>query len=131
MDIFNSFATDNKLEQEGSWVSLDGKARILVARAGNKKYGRLLSTQVEKNKIALDAKTDEADDLSDDIMIDVLANSILVGWEGLSYQGVSLDFSIENAKKLLGVKDFRLLVSNHSRNIENYRVAAEVATTKK
>jgi len=131
MDIFKSFATDEKLEQEGTWISLGGDAKILVARAGNKKYGRLLSSAVEKNQVALDLKTEEADDLSDEIMVDVLANSILVGWEGLSFKGEALAYSVENAKTLLSVKDFRLAVSNHSRNIENYRVAAETVTTKK
>lgn len=131
MDIFKSFATDSKLEQEGTWIPLGGKARILVARAGNKKYGRLLSAAVEKNQIALDLKTDESDELSDKIMIDVLANSILLGWEELSFDGEAMPYSIENAVKMLGVKDFRLAVSNYSKNIDNYRVSAEKVTAKK
>lgn len=131
MDIFANFATNTKSEEEGVWVTLGGTSKILVARAGNKKYGRMLNAQVEKNQAALDLKTDEADELSDSIMVDVFANSILLGWENLSYQGEPLDYSVDNAKKLLAIKDFRVLVANHSKNIENYRVAVEVAKAKK
>ncbi|MDI1362511.1 hypothetical protein [Methylotenera sp.] len=132
MDIFASFATDEKLEVEGTWVPLGGTAKILVARAGNKKYGRLLSAAVDKNKLALDAKTDEADALSDSIMVDVLANSVLLGWEGLSFKGTeALPYNLENAKTLLAVKDFRALVSEKARNIDNFRATAEEATAKK
>lgn len=131
MDIFASFGTDSKLEEEGTWVSLGGNAKILVGRAGNKKYGRLLSTLVEKNQTLLDTKTDEADEVSDAIMIDVMANSILLGWEGLSFKGEVLPYSVDNAKTLLAVKDFRVLVAGHAKNVSNFRAAAESATSKK
>lgn len=131
MDIFAQFGTDKTLEQEGSWIPLGGKARIKVARAGNKKYGRLLNTQVDKNRIILDSKTDEADDLSDEIMIDVLAQSILLDFEGLSFKGKDLPYSLDNAKILLAIPDFRATVTAHSKNVENFRVAAEAVTEKK
>lgn len=131
MDIFNSYATDTKREEEGSWVDLGGGAKLLIARAGNKKYSRLLSTLVEKNKIALDQKTDAADELSDDIMVEVFSKSILLGWQGLSFKGEPITYSVENAAKLLALKDFRTDVATHSKNIDNYRATAEALTTKK
>lgn len=131
MDLFKSFATNEKLELDGAWVGLGGGAKILVARSGNKKYGRMLSSLVEKNQAVLDAKTDESDTVSDEIMIDVFANTILLGWEGFTDKGEPLDYTLDNAKKALELKDFRNLVATHARNIENYRNAAEAATTKK
>ncbi len=132
MDIFANYATDQKLEDEGAWVKLDLETHILVGRAGNKKYGRLLSTLVENNKAALDAKTDAADALSDSIMVDVFAESILLGWKGpMSFKGVDMPYTLDNAKTLLAVKDFRTLVSNHSKNVEHFRAAAEASATKK
>lgn len=131
MDIFKTFATNETLEQEGTWVQLAKGVRLLIARAGNKKYGRLISTLVEKNQATLDTKTDEADQISDDILIEVAAATILLGWEGLQFKGKDIPYSIENALTLLAVKDFRALVTNHSKNIENFRLAAEDLTEKK
>ena len=131
MDIFKTFGTDTEREEEGTWVNLGGKAKILVARAGNKKYSRMLNTLVSKNQLALDAKTDEADDLSDEIMIDVIASTILLGWEGIEVDGKPFPYSVENAKTVLKLKDFKLLVSQNSKNIDNYRSAAEAVVTKK
>lgn len=131
MDIFKSFGTDAKLEEEGAWVSLGGNAKILVGRAGNKKYSRLLAAQVEKNQAVLDLKTDASDNLSDEIMIDVFAQSILLGFEALTFKGEAIEYSVDNAKILLAVKDFRTEVGKHARNVDNFRNAAEAVTAKK
>jgi hypothetical protein len=131
MDIFKQFATDSNLEQDGTWINLGGGAKILVARAGNKKYGRLLGSAVDKNRTVLDSKTDEADDVSDQILIDVLAESILLGWEGITYKNKPMAYSLDNAKILLAIPDFRATVTAHSKNVDHFRVAAEAITEKK
>lgn len=132
MDVFAQFATDETKEADGVWVSLgredDPKApAILVARSGNKKYTKLITRQVEKHQRALDLKNDAADDLSDQLMIEVMATTILLGWRNIEFKGQSLTYSIDNAKMLLGVKDFRKLVARHSDDVESYRVAQEAA----
>lgn len=122
LDLFQEFATDTDAEVNGVKVPFKG-VTFLIARAGNKKYGKLLSELVKKNQIALDLKDDAADELSDVLMAHVLAKTILVGWEGdLSYKGEALPYSVENAKKVLAHADFRAQVSRWADDREAFRV---------
>lgn len=131
MDVFKQYATDEAKEADGVWIPLgredDPKgAALLVARSGNKKYTKLITREVEKNQRALDIKGDEADALSDALMIGVMANTILLGWKNIEFKGAPLAYTVDNAKILLGVKDFRKLVARLSDDIEHYRNAQEV-----
>lgn len=126
-DVFAELATDLTLETEGTWRNLGKGARLLVARANNKAYAKLLAKSVERNQQALDADDDAANDLSDEIMIDVIAQTVLLGWEGISFKGADMPYSVENAKKLLAVKDFRARVMGFSNDFEAYRLKAEAA----
>jgi len=131
MDVFTQYATDEVKEAEGVWDCLgrddDPKApALLIARSGNKKYTKMITQQVEKHQRELDLKNDAADELSDQLMIEVMARTILLGWKNLEFKGQPLEVSIENAKLLLSVKDFRKLVARKSDDIERYRVAHEV-----
>jgi hypothetical protein len=87
LDIFAQYATDETLEENGTWFQIGGGARVLVARSGNRKYGKMLTKEVERNKKALDLNDDAADKLSEEIMIAVIADTILLGWEDVSVQG--------------------------------------------
>ena len=122
LDIFAQFATNEAAENDGVFVPF-GEAQFLVAREGNRKYVKLLTAAVEKNQKLLDAKDDAASDLSDKIMIDVMAKSILLGWEGkVGYKGKLLPYSEANAKMLLAIKDFRREVSKMAADIGNFKV---------
>lgn len=124
VDLFSSFATDTTAEVNGVRVPFNG-VTFIVARSGNKKYGKLLSDLVKKNQIALDLKDDAADDLSDKLMAEVLAKTILLGWEGdVQYQGKPLPYSVANAQKVLAHADFRAQVSRWADDREAFRVKA-------
>ena len=129
MDIFQQYATNETTEVEGSWQDV-GDARFLVARSGNRKYIKKLIKLAERNKKTLDRKDDEADKLSDSIMIDVLAETILLGWEGVSFKGAPMLYSVENAKILLAVKDFRKIIGELSDDFESYKADKEEAEVK-
>lgn len=123
MDIFDIYATNETLENEGSWVNHQD-ARFKVARAGNTKYNNLISKMVDENQILLDMKDEAADRLSDRIFVEVLAATILLGWEGnVTYKGKKLAYSTENAEMLLAHRDFRNQVLSWSRDINNYKEA--------
>lgn len=124
LDIFDHFATDESAETNGTWVPLGG-AKFLIARSGNSKYVKLLSQEVEKNQKLLEVKNDEADKLSDKIMITVMSETILLGWEDTAYQGKPLPYSKENAIKLLSHKDFRRWVAAQADDIGNFKAKLE------
>lgn len=130
LDIFKSFATDETAELEGKWIKLGDEAEILVARAGNKRYSKLLTQEYQKNKRLLDKKDDAAEELSVTIMVDAMARTLLVGWKNLSFKGTPLAYSVDNAKLLLSVKDFRELVLGHASAAETFRVEDEAEAAK-
>lgn len=125
MDIFASFATDESLENEGKWFNLSKTAKVRVARSGNAKYVKQLRKKLEENRIDLDSQGDEANDLAEKVMIDVLADTILVGWEGLEYRGKPVEYSRLNARILLQVKDFRKKIVGFSESFEAFKVKQE------
>lgn len=124
IDLFEQFATDENLEVSGTWVEY-GEAKFLVARLGNRKYAKKLTAAVERNQKLLDRKDDAAEALSDKIMIDTLAETILLGWEGVKFKGVDLPYSVENAKMVLGLKDFRREIMKMAEDMEAYKVKQE------
>jgi len=125
MDIFAQYATDETLENSGTWFDLGGDARVLVARSGNKAFGKVLTKQVELARKTLDRNDEVAEAKSQEIMIGAMAQGILLGWEGLSFKGKALDYSLDNAKTLLAVKDFRRQIEVFSNDVDAYRAKLE------
>jgi hypothetical protein len=125
MDLF-SLVTDVKLENQGTWVTY-GDASFLVARSGNKRYNRRMSDAYKANRVVLELEDDSSDAMSEQIFSDVIANTILLDWKGVSWKGAPLDYSVENAKMvLLASRDFRNIIARMADDIENYRVKVEV-----
>lgn len=127
LDIFQKFATDESLENNGTWFEIGGGARILVARAGNSAYAKMLTKEYERHRQVLEVNDNIADARSQQIMVDVMASTILLDWEGLAFKGETIGYSLENAKKLLAIKDFRRLVAERSDNMEAYLAKEEAA----
>lgn len=125
MDVFSSFATDEALEVEGTWFHLSKTARVRVARAGNEKYLKALRKGLEANRIDFESASDESNEVAEKLMIDVMADTILLGWEGLSFQGKPMEYSRINARVLLRVKDFRKKITGFSESFEAFKVKAQ------
>ncbi len=126
LDIFAKYATDESLENNGTWHEIGGGAKLLIGRQGNKQYTKTLAKLVERDRKVLDMNDDAANARSDEIMTEVLAVSVLLGWEGIEYKGKPLPYSVENAKMLLRHKDFRRDVVALSENIDHFRAKEEV-----
>jgi hypothetical protein len=84
----------------------------------------------ERNQKLLDRKDDAADKLSDTLMIDCIASTILLGWSGIGYQGKIMEYSLENAKILLAHKDFRRKVMELAEDIDAFKVKKEAEEVK-
>ena len=129
-DIFANFATDEKAELEGRVVPYTADSSFVVARAGNKNYNRLLSNLWKRNKVALDAKGDAAEALSDRLLVEIIAKTILLGWTNIKFQGADLPYSVENAQKLLSIKDFRKYIVELSNDFEAFKQEEEAEEEK-
>lgn len=124
MDIFATYAINEDTENKGTWMEV-GDAKFLVARAGNRAYAKLLSKEVERNQKALDRKDDAADTLSEKIMVKVLAKTILLGWEGVQYQGADMVYSFDNAVMLLQHKEFRREIIKLADDFDAFKLVKE------
>jgi hypothetical protein len=125
LDIFSAYATDESKEENGSWFDLGSGARVLVARAGNRNYGKALTRYVDEARLVLDKGDEAADKKSDEIMVAVIAETILKGWENISYKGKQFAYSIENAKTLLSHKEFRKQIASFADDFEAYKLKLE------
>jgi aldehyde:ferredoxin oxidoreductase len=68
--------------------------------------------------------------VNDEIMVRVVAKTLLKGWEGLSYKGAEVAYTYDNACLLLGHKDFRALVVEIANDIKTFLVKEEIAQGK-
>jgi predicted glycosyl hydrolase (DUF1957 family) len=124
LDIFNTYATDEIAETQGAWQKIGG-GEFLIARANNRRFARALSTAVERNQAALQGRSDEADQLSDELMIEVLTDTILLDWKNVTYKGEAFPYTRENARLALQHRDFRREVVRLAEGIDAYRAKVE------
>ncbi len=125
-DFFKQFASDEKMEIEGRWVEHDPETSFLVARSGNKHFNRLFSKLYQKNKVLLESKGDAAEAKSDEIMVETFAKTILLGWKGkVEFNGQDLPYNVENAKKLLSLKDFRRVIASYADDFDSFKAVQD------
>ena len=121
-DLHTEFGTDEKSELEGVWEEVSDGARVLVARVGNdrfteryKRLGKGLQRQIDRNTLPKDK--------SQAIFITILAETILLDWEGLAVKGVPIEYSKDNAKEMLKrYPDFRQFVWDIANDAEIFRI---------
>lgn len=124
MDL-TRFKADPVLEDEGVWTSVDAgtEASIKIARIGNRRYREAMTRRLKPYRRALRNGTlDEK--VTEKITAEVLAETILLDWKGLTQDGVPLTYSPDAAKDLLcdnRFKDFRDLVVELAGDLELYR----------
>ena len=129
MDIRKAFATSRELEEEGVWVDLGEGARLKIARIGNPANRDLMRRKMKPHRTAL-----RADKLPEDILnritIEVMAETILLGWEGLTEGGQPLPYTRENAiQQLTELKDFRDQVADLSQDMTLFQEEREAQAT--
>lgn len=127
MDVLASYGTDEKAEVEGRWFPLSKTAKVLVARTGNPRYAAAFRKLLQKHELDLGTGTPEADELAEVILVEVLADTVLLGWEGLTHQGEAVPYDAKMARTFLRVKDFRKRITALADSMENFKVRAEEA----
>lgn len=124
LDVFKAYATDTTAEVEGNWQDFNG-AKLLIARANNRKYNREVVARYEKYKEAFDKGGDVAEKAGEDFTVELMAETILLGWQDVAYMGAPIEYSKENARKLLAIRDFRAEVAKFADSIEYFRLKVE------
>ncbi|HOK44370.1 MAG TPA: hypothetical protein PLK67_00460 [Bryobacteraceae bacterium] len=129
---YSVFQTDKTLEKEG--IILDyGDFKIKIARAGgaNVAFQKALASKIRPYKRQIDAGT-IPDDVAEKLLLDVYAESVVLGWEGVTDEkGKPLPFSKENVVKLFSdLPDLFRDVQNQAAAISNFRAEVTEDTIK-
>lgn len=132
LDVFEKFAVNVDTELNGVWKDFYG-AKVLIARSGNKKFNEALSAAYEQNQEELSKGGDAANALAEKLMLGVLADTLVLGWENMGFKKKILPYSRENVIMLLGQKelhDFRFELLSLADDVENFRLKQEEEQTK-
>jgi len=131
-DVFAVHATDAVKELVGVEVPLGGDAFITVARAENENFLKRILEETELNAASFKSLPEaEAKALDIRILCEVMAETILLGFRGMSYKQKPVKYTKKRAAMLLQHVDFRKVIMRHATNIENFRLEEEAADAKK
>lgn len=131
MDLKKDFSTNKDLEEQGAWVDIGDGGKLKIARAGNKKAIAHLRL-VSKPHLAQITYGKLSDEVSTQLAVEVIAEAILLDWEGITDGGKPLPYSKENAiRMLLEYPDFRDLVSKIADERKTFQKEIDEAITKK
>jgi len=123
LDLFNEFATDTAAEESGVWMPYAGDVEFLVARANNREYSRLIQKMYRRNKVALDAGGEAATKLNEQLVIEVMAKTILLGARGdFTWKGAKVEFSESVAKEMLALREFRRWVADKADDMSGFKL---------
>jgi len=106
--IYDLMNTDSSLETNGVWVSYGDYGRFLIARAGgsNARYLTAMLSKTKQYRKQLQVQMNSPDKATIDLMrsinIQLMAECILLNWEGVVDRlGAPLPYSKEAALQLL------------------------------
>ncbi len=112
----------DECEVTGIWHNMGQGCRLLIARARNPKYMKLIAALRKPHEREIDMGT-----LSDtnvtEILVKGMARTILLDWEGLAdADGKDIPHSIDNCEALLrDYEEFRVEVGELSADNDRYR----------
>lgn len=122
------FMADPELEEEGVDIPLADGVSVKLARWGNKRFDALFKKLVAPHRHLLRNNQDIPPAVMTEIMIRVVAETVLLGWTGFRRKGSDepLPFSVENAKKLLTEsRAFQDRVTAMAQDLRNFQRAEQ------
>ncbi len=120
MDMNKSFGVDKKSSEDGKWFNLEHGGRAQVARMGCPKYKASVQ-RLQRPNSALLRSTLDTSEVLDNIVVEAMAETILLDWEGITVDGEVVEHSKDNAMMLLReYPDFREAISAISVERKNF-----------
>lgn len=131
VDIFNDFAVNENAAVDGVWVPYRGDIEFLIAKAGNKNFRKQAQVVFKRHGRLLDQGGEAAEAKGKELLVDLMAKTVLLGWKGtVKFQGAALEYSVDNAKKLLAQDGFRDWVDTQAKDEANYKAVQDEADEK-
>ena len=130
-NIHTIFATNEKFEEEGTWVEVNAlyglkiKVRRMRAEAATKAYEKMVREELGEGKLRTPKDINETQ--QQNLLKKHLAHNILVDWENLrdTETGEDIPYSPEVAEELMEIKDFRDFVLQAANERETFRDKAD------
>ena len=102
---FNQYDYDRDLAENGRRIDLDATSYLIIARWGNKAFNALFTELTKPYGKYQDFGKFKASGIDQDeqleIMYQLLAQTILVGWGGMQDGGEDLPYTVDNAIMIL------------------------------
>jgi hypothetical protein len=131
----NDIELDLSLSDDGVEIEVGDGAYITIGRWGSRRFKRAVNkyagnkfAQIQKrmgNRRKLNGEQAEKDEQeAAEIMARVMADSVLLGWRGLTYKGETMEYSPDQAVRVLKdekFEDFREFVELSAKDEENFR----------
>lgn len=126
MDIAKRFGTDKQAEVEGVWIDMGDTSRVRLARVGNPRYEDL------RRRLRAPYAAGGFRSIPDDVQLQIyrrlLAETVIIDWEGFELDSEPFPFTAENALRLItDFVDFGNFVSQAAESMETFRRAHEDA----
>ncbi|MDP6698088.1 MAG: hypothetical protein QGH25_00440 [Candidatus Latescibacteria bacterium] len=124
VDIGKRYGTDETAELEGTWVDMGEGLKIKIARLNNPNYVKVHNRLMQPYR-GQTMRGTMSPEVTLRITCESLAETILLDWDGMEYNGKKLPHSTANALKVLTeFKDFREDVIFLAAEKETFRAEA-------
>lgn len=114
---------DKDIAAQGVWIPYCG-AEFLIASQDSDRYDKTLVRNSRKQNAAELRRKPE---LMQAVVIETMAETILLDWRGVEDDGKPLPCTPENKRKLLAIRELRDWISGQSAEVENFRKEALAA----
>lgn len=118
----SAFHSDPTKSEQGVWVEVANGFKLRVARMDNIRYKLAMKSLGKPFAAQLrHAATEDDEKTVKKIMIQAMAKTVLLGWEGLEDdEGKTIPYSVEECEKALSVENFFNLVRELAADQSNF-----------
>lgn len=119
------FKTDKKQESEGIWFEIQDGIKFKVKRFGgmNNQSAKGALAEYHKPYAAVIASGTLPDEKNLEISVKVFVKACMVDWAGVQLDGKDVEFSFDNAVKLLtSLPELTQVLIQHASDKDNYKV---------
>ena len=100
MDLKKNYLTDKVAEVEGLNKDFGDGCFIKIARIGNSEYKKYFQKITKPYQKAI-RRGVLSDEIADKLLIDAMANKIVLGWSGMTEDDKPVEYSVENCIRIL------------------------------
>lgn len=118
-----SLRQDDDKVIKGTLVPFMGEASLRIARFGSHPFNKMLSAAYKENEKIIKSGSEQGEIVAKQNMVFVMANHVLVGWEGVvDEKGNEVPYSVEAAEEYLKIDEIYDFVEQESKKHENFRI---------